>query len=100
MYLITCSVVSAVTGGALIAGKGLGKGITTGDGRAVASGLAQGGAAIGTGMGQGLESVITGTAEGVLNVGQGLFSGVRSVGRGIGGAFVGKKGPSKRPGRK
>jgi hypothetical protein len=81
----------AVAGGVMLMGKGLGKGIVQGDGRAVASGLMQGGAAVGSGVGQGLESVATGTVEGVVNVGQGLFSGVRNVGRGIGGAFTGKK---------
>lgn len=79
-----------------MAGKGLGKGITTGDGRAAASGIAQGAASIGTGVGQGVESVVTGAADGVLSVGHGLFTGVRHVGRGIGGAFTGKKSSSKR----
>ena len=80
-----------VAGGVMLVGEGLGKGLTKGDGRALASGLIQGGAAVGSGVGQGLESVATGTVEGVMNVGQGLFSGVRNVGRGIGGAFTGKK---------
>jgi hypothetical protein len=82
---------SQVTGGALLVGKGAMEGITKGDGRAAASGLAQGAASIGAGVGQGVESVVTGAAEGVLQVGQGLFSGVRNVGRGIGGAFSGKR---------
>lgn len=75
-------------------GKGVGKGITTGDGRAVVSGITQGVASVGTGVGQGVESVVTGAAEGVFSVGKGLFSGVKSVGKGIGGAFGGK--PSKK----
>lgn len=81
---------SLVTGGALMIGKGIGKGLTTGDGRAVAEGFSQGARSVGTGVGQGVESVVTGTAEGVLSVGQGLFSGVKSVGKGISGAFAGK----------
>lgn len=81
-----------------MAGKGIGKGITTGDGRAVASGLAEGVASVGTGVGQGVESVVMGVGDGVLSVGQGLFSGVKNVGRGIGGAFSGKKYANKRPG--
>jgi hypothetical protein len=85
----------AVAGGLLLVGKGIGKGITSGDGRAVASGLAEGTAAIGSGVGQGLESVVTGTADGVLSVGQGIFSGVRSVGKGIGGALTGKNAKRK-----
>jgi vacuolar protein sorting-associated protein 13A/C len=89
------TVFNAVAGGVLIVGKGLGKGITQGDGRAVATGLIQGGAAVGTGVGQGIESVVTGTAQGVLNVGQGLFSGAKNVGKGFGGAFLGKKKPNK-----
>jgi phage-related protein len=79
----------------MIIGKGIGKGITFGDGRAVASGLANGVSSIGNGVGQGVGSVVQGTAGGVLSVGKGLFSGVQSVGRGIGGAFTGKK-PSKK----
>jgi hypothetical protein len=86
-----------VTGGVLIAGKGIGKGITTGDGGAVVSGITQGAASIGQGVGQGVESVVTGATDGVLSVGHGLFSGVKNVGRGIGGAFTGKKSPSKPP---
>jgi len=57
--------------------KGIGRGITTGDGRAVVSGLSQGATSVGTGVGQGVESVVTGTAEGVFSVGQGLFHGVK-----------------------
>jgi len=79
-------------------GKGVGKGITTGDGKAVISGITQGVASVGTGVGQGVESVVTGAAEGVFSVGKGLFSGVKSVGRGIGGAFAGKKPPKKKSG--
>lgn len=85
----------SVAGGVMLVGKGLGKGITQGDGRAVATGLMQGGAAVGTGVGQGIESVVTGTAQGVLNVGQGLFSGAKNVGKGFGGAFLGKKNSKK-----
>jgi phage-related protein len=81
----------------MMVGKGIGKGLTHGDGRAVATGFTQGATNIGTGVGQGVESIVTGTAEGVLSVGQGLFSGVRSVGRGIGGAFTGKKSSRKHP---
>ena len=93
--MLTISFAAAVAGGVLLAGKGLGKGITKGDGRAVATGLMQGGAAVGTGVGQGIESVVTGTAQGVLNVGQGLFSGAKNVGKGFGGAFLGKKNSKK-----
>ena len=93
--MLTISFAAAVAGGVLLAGKGLGKGITQGDGRAVATGLMQGGAAVGTGVGQGIESVVTGTAQGVLNVGQGLFSGAKNVGKGFGGAFLGKKNSKK-----
>lgn len=78
-------------------GKGIGKGIVTGDGSAVSTGFVQGAQSIGTGVGQGVESVVTGASEGVLTVGHGLLSGVKNVGRGIGGAFVGKKTPRKPP---
>jgi phage-related protein len=84
-----------VSGGALLITKGVGKGITTGDGRAVVSGITQGVASVGNGVGQGVESVVTGAAGGVYSVGMGLFSGVKSVGKGIGGAFVGKKAAKK-----
>lgn len=85
----------AVTGGAMMIGKGIGKGISTGDGRAVVSGFAEGATSVGTGVGQGVETVVVGAAEGVLSVGQGLFSGAKSIGKGISGAFRGK--PSQRP---
>lgn len=81
----------------MLIGKGIGKGITTGDGGAIISGLAEGATSFGTGVGHGVESVVTGTAEGVLSVGSGLFSGVK---KGIGGAFAGKKTPPKKPGER
>jgi phage-related protein len=90
IFSLTKLLLLEVTGGALIMGKGIGRGITSGDGRAVASGLVQGVTTMGTGVGQGVESVISGTAEGALSVGQGLFSGVKNVGKGIGGALLGK----------
>jgi phage-related protein len=71
-------------------GKGVGRAITTGDGRAAVSGVSDGVSSLGAGVGQGIDSVVSGTAEGVLSVGQGLFSGVKSVGKGITGAFRGK----------
>lgn len=74
----------------MIVGKGIGKGIISGDGRAAASGIVNGATTIGTGVGQGVESVVTGAAEGVMSVGHGLFSGVKNVGKGIGDAFLGK----------
>jgi vacuolar protein sorting-associated protein 13A/C len=86
----------SVTGGALQIGKGIGKGITEGDGRAVASGLVQGATSVGTGVGQGVESVVMGVGEGVVTAGQGVFSGVMSIGKGIGDAFQGKKSWHKR----
>lgn len=72
-------------------GKGIGKAITTGDGRAAASGIVRGATVFGTGVGQGVESVVTGTVEGTFTAGQGLFSGVKGVGKGIGNALLGKK---------
>jgi len=99
MQALTLQILSfLVSGGAMMMGKGVGKGITTGDGKAVISGITQGVASVGTGVGQGVESVVTGAAEGVFSVGKGLFSGVKSVGRGIGGAFAGKKPPKKKSG--
>jgi phage-related protein len=79
----------------MLIGKGVGKGITTGDGRAVVSGITEGVTSVGTGVGQGVESVVTGAAGGVYSVGTGLFSGVKSIGKGIGGAFAGKKAAKK-----
>jgi hypothetical protein len=84
-----------VTGGALLVGKGIGKGIKHGDGMAVATGITEGVASVGLGVGRGVGSVATGAATGALSVGSGLFSGFQSVGNGIKGAFVGKK-PEKR----
>ena len=77
-------------------GKGIGKGITEADGKAIATGFVDGATSIGTGVGRGVESVVHGAAGGVASIGQGLFSGVQSVGRGIGGAFTGKKSPRKK----
>ena len=71
--------------------KGIGKGIATGDGHAVVSGITDGVTSLGAGVGQGVESVVSGTAEGVISVGHGIFTGARSLGRGIGDAFKGKK---------
>lgn len=88
-------VFGGVTGGAILIGKGIGKGITRGDSKAVVTGLADGVVSVGTGVGQGVESVVTGVGGGVLSVGKGLFSGVKQVGKGIGGAVSGKK---KKPG--
>jgi hypothetical protein len=83
-----------VSGGALQIGKGIGKGITTGDGMAVVQGITKGAASVGGGIAQGAESAVMGTADGLFTAGRGLFSGVRNVGQGIGGAITGKK-PTK-----
>lgn len=85
--------VGGFTGGFIIAGKGIGKGVSSGDGKAVITGFAEGAASIGNGVGQGVESAVMGAADGVLTVGQGLLSGAKSIGKGIGGAF---KSPSKK----
>eukprot|EP00540_Astrosyne_radiata_P023014 CAMPEP_0116849460 /NCGR_PEP_ID=MMETSP0418-20121206/15589_1 /TAXON_ID=1158023 /ORGANISM="Astrosyne radiata, Strain 13vi08-1A" /LENGTH=428 /DNA_ID=CAMNT_0004481193 /DNA_START=133 /DNA_END=1418 /DNA_ORIENTATION=+ len=84
-------IVGGATGAVLMAGKGIKKGVTTGDGRAVADGFADAAVSVGTGVGQGLESAAKGAAGGVLAVGKGLFSGVKNVGRGVGGAVGGKQ---------
>jgi hypothetical protein len=83
-----------VSGGALQIGKGIGKGITTGDGRAVVEGISKGASSFGGGIAQGAESAVVGTADGLLSAGRGIFSGFKSVGQGIGGAITGKT-PSK-----
>ncbi|CAB9496929.1 Putative vacuolar protein sorting-associated protein 13A [Seminavis robusta] len=87
----TGQVIGGVTGGMLLVGKGIGQGVTQGDGKALVSGFSKGLTSVGTGVGQGVGTAVTGTADGVLSVGKGLFSGVRTIGKGIGGAFVGKK---------
>lgn len=84
-------VFGGVSGGALQIGKGIGKGIATGDGRAVVDGITKGASSFGNGIAQGAESAVMGTADGLLSVGKGIFSGVKSVGRGVGGAIRGKK---------
>ena len=73
-----------VTGGTLQIGKGIGKGLTKEDEKAVIDGFSQG-------LTSGAESVVVGTADGLLSAGRGIFSGVKNVGKGIGGAFTGKK---------
>ena len=87
---------SAVTGGMLLAGRGIGQGITQGDGRALISGVTRGLNSVGAGVGQGVGTAVTGAADGFLSVGKGLFSGVKTVGKGIGGAFTGKRDDSRR----
>jgi len=84
-------VFGGISGGALQIGKGVGRGITTGDGKAVVDGLSQGASTIGGGIAQGAESAVVGAADGFLAAGKGLFSGAQSLGVGIGGAFRGKK---------
>jgi len=81
----------AVSGGALQIGKGIGKGIATGDGRAMVEGISKGASTLGGGIMQGAESTVVGTADGLLSAGKGIFSGFQSVGHGIGGAIRGKK---------
>jgi hypothetical protein len=81
-----CSIL-LVGGGVLLAGKGIGKGITTGDGAAVASGLGNGAMSIGKGVGTGIETIAVGAADGVVSVGKGVFKGVNQVAKGIGGVF-------------
>ncbi|KAG7361574.1 vacuolar sorting-associated protein 13, N-terminal domain containing protein [Nitzschia inconspicua] len=80
-----------ISGGALQIGKGIGKGITTGDTSAVIDGFSQGVSSVGGGITQGAESAVMGAADGILSAGKGIFSGVKSVGQGIGGAIRGKK---------
>lgn len=82
---------AAVTGGMLMVGRGIGQGVTQGDGRALVTGVTRGLSSVGTGVGQGVGTAVTGAADGFLSVGVGLFSGVKTVGKGIGGAFTGKK---------
>lgn len=81
----------AVSGGALQIGKGIGKGITTGDGKAVVQGIAKGASSVGGGFAQGAESAVVGTLDGALTAGKGIFSGFKNVGQGISGAITGKK---------
>lgn len=84
-------VIGGVSGGALQIGKGIGKGIATGDGRAFVEGISKGAQSIGGGIAQGAESTVMGTADGILSAGKGIFSGFKSVGQGVGGAIRGKK---------
>jgi hypothetical protein len=71
--------------------KGIGKGVTEGDGKALVSGFSQGVASVGNGLGNGLESAVMGAADGVVTCGEGLASGVRSIGSGFAHAFTGGK---------
>lgn len=87
---------SLVTGAVLLAGKGIGKGVSKGDGKAVISGFTDAGKSIGNGFGQGVNSTVTGAADGVLSAGQGLVSGVKNIGKGFGSAFLGSKKSAKK----
>merc|ERR1719491_2160432 len=69
----------------------IGKGIATGDGRAVVEGITKGASSVGGGIAQGAESAVVGTADGLLSAGKGIFSGFKNIGQGIGGAITGKK---------
>jgi hypothetical protein len=80
-----------VTGAAVLAGKGIGKGVTSGDGRVILGGFADGAKSIGKGLGQGVSTTVIGSADGVLTAGKGLLSGAKNLGRGFGGVFLGGK---------
>jgi len=84
-------VVGGLGGGAQIVGKGVVKGVTTGDLSEVGTGFAT----MGSGIGQGFETAVEGTVSGVFSVGRGLFSGAKSVGKGIGGVFTGPGRPDE-----
>jgi len=88
IFRFNCEIVS---GGALQIGKGIGKGIATGDGRAVVEGITKGASSVGGGIALGAESAVVGTADGLLSAGKGIFSGFKNIGQGIGGAITGKK---------
>jgi vacuolar protein sorting-associated protein 13A/C len=96
-------IIGGLGGGMQIVGKGIAKGVTTGDGKQFASEVGAGFDTMGNGIGQGLATVVDGTVSGVFSVGRGLFSGVRTVGKGIGDAFTGQdsdpKSPRKSPSR-
>jgi hypothetical protein len=85
-----------VTGAVLLAGKGIGKGVTQGDGRAILDGFSDGANSIGKGFGQGVNTTVTGAADGVLTAGHGLVSGAKNIGKGLGGALFGKKAVPKK----
>jgi len=89
---------TSVSGGLLLAAKGIGKGVIHGDGKAVASGLGDGVVSIGSGVIDGAESVVTGTAQGVFSVGKGLFTGLQTMGKGVGKAVTGENSKWKRKG--
>jgi len=91
-------IVGGVSGGLLLAAKGIGKGVIHGDGKAVASGLGDGVVSIGSGVIDGAESVVTGTAQGVFSVGKGLFTGLQTMGKGVGKAVTGENSKWKRKG--
>eukprot|EP00547_Thalassionema_nitzschioides_P008181 CAMPEP_0194228780 /NCGR_PEP_ID=MMETSP0156-20130528/43548_1 /TAXON_ID=33649 /ORGANISM="Thalassionema nitzschioides, Strain L26-B" /LENGTH=3225 /DNA_ID=CAMNT_0038961301 /DNA_START=77 /DNA_END=9754 /DNA_ORIENTATION=- len=88
-------IIGGVTGGISLAGKGIGKAVTKGDGKAVLTGISEGATSIGFGVGQGVETAVIGAADGVLAVGKGLFSGAKKIGKGVGGAFNTKKDEKK-----
>jgi len=84
-------IIGGLGGGIQIVGKGIAKGVTTGDGKQFAAEVGSGFATMGNGIGAGLETAVDGTVSGVFSVGRGLFSGVRTVGKGIGDAFTGSE---------
>ena len=72
-------VVGGLGGGVQQVGKGIARGVTTGD----ASDIGQGFQTMGQGIGTGFETAVEGTVSGVFSVGKGLFGGVKSVGQGM-----------------
>jgi hypothetical protein len=86
-----------VGGGIILASKGVGKAVTSGDGKAAITGIGDGAVSIGNGIIKGGESVVTGVGDGVFAVGKGLFSGVKSVGMGLGGMVTGRPPSRKAP---
>ena len=84
----------------MLTAKGVEKGLTKGDGKAVLTGIGDGAVSIGTGIIKGGESVVTGVGDGFFSVGKGIFKGVQNIGKGLGGAVVGKPPRSRKEPRK
>lgn len=82
---------SLVVGGTAQVGKGIGKGIRTGDGTAIVEGFKKGTSSLGSGIAGGAGTAVTGAAGGIFSVGKGLVSGVKNVGKGVGGAITNNK---------
>ena len=80
----------AVEGGILVTTKGVGDGISNGDGNAICSAFGAGMVTLGAGIERGTGTALLGAADGVVSVGNGVLKGAQSICKGVGEVFTGR----------